>query len=416
MEYYRKLVDLEVLQDNADKVLAVRILASPPMRSPEYDEFNKRTRKEEAERRRVLDRHERCITVVEDLERRLDIGVGERWTPGSDAWMAAVTLTREYQYRKLLNRLQGLIDIRDAPWAKPGARSTLDLYFQLLRAEEERERLNVEIKRWYHEHRLKEEGQAARALQVHEYRMLQGRFYGSIEPGVGLCRIHRAVLEHRDAVLAAEEPVAGVEAALAASAAAENQTGGDDGGAQDVDDPSDDEVDTDTGFETVLNVAEDGHGTSILWGQGPDIGAVGGQGGQIGLTAPQANIHGVGTGGTAAVGGQGDISQDIDGGGTLRGTSHAQYTHGGGTLRGTSRARYTRGGGTNGTFFFTVWDGITCLVHLRWGDKRDIFFPVVGGCGIASRARYIHGAGTGGTCSAFHYKRDVMVVWGHSDL
>ncbi|KAJ7734139.1 hypothetical protein B0H16DRAFT_1467768 [Mycena metata] len=113
------------------------------------------------------------------------------------------------------------------------------------------------------------------------------------------------------------------------------------------------------------------------------------------------------------VGGQGDISQDIDGGGTLRGTSRAQYTHGGGTLRGTSRARYTRGGGTNGTFFFTVWDGITCLVHLRWGDKRDIFFPVVvrtwwrdkrdiflqllAGAKVDSRARYIHGGGTEGT-------------------
>lgn len=97
------------LRDNADKVLAVRILASPPMGSPEYDEFNKRTRKEEAERRRVLDRHERCITVVEDLERRLDIGAGERWTPGSEEWVAAATLAREYQYRKSLDRLQGLI-------------------------------------------------------------------------------------------------------------------------------------------------------------------------------------------------------------------------------------------------------------------------------------------------------------------
>ncbi|KAJ7026529.1 hypothetical protein C8F04DRAFT_1268048 [Mycena alexandri] len=354
MEYYRKLVDLGVSQDNADKVLAVRIIASPPMGSPEYDEFNKRTRKEEAERRRVLDRHERCVTVVEDLERRLDIGAGERWTPGSEEWVAAATLTREYQYRKSLDRLQSLIvarllelskanmvetgykmrkhiakaiqarskslktaltlynaaaenlgdrpaltweeilemgrledfdllrlareDIRDVPWAQPGARSTLDLYFQLLRAEEERERLNIEIKRRKgRQRRLKEEGQAARALQVHKYRMQQGRFYGlhqdrllklsrlpgftgSIEPGVGLCRIRRAVLEYGDAAPAAEEPVAGVEAALAASAAAENQTGGDDGGAQDVDDPSDDEADTEAGFEAVLNVAEDRDG------------------------------------------------------------------------------------------------------------------------------------------------------------
>ncbi|KAJ7778946.1 hypothetical protein B0H16DRAFT_1448494 [Mycena metata] len=295
MEYYRKLVELGVSQDNAEKVFAVRILASPPMGTPEYDEFNKRTRKEEAERRRVLDRHERCVNVVEDLERRLDIGAGERWTPGSEEWVATATLTREYQYRKSLDRLQGLIvsrllELTKANMVETGykmrkhiakaiqARSkslknALALYntaaenlgdrpaltweeiLELLRAEEERERLNIEIKRWvtwmkeerdflqYHERRLKEEGQAVRALQVHKYRMQQGRFYGlhqdrllklsrlpgftgSIEPGVGLCRIYRAVLEHGDVAPATEEPVAGVEAALAASAAAENETGG----------------------------------------------------------------------------------------------------------------------------------------------------------------------------------------------
>ncbi|KAJ7734258.1 hypothetical protein B0H16DRAFT_1664996 [Mycena metata] len=279
MEYYRKLVDLRASQ----------ILASPPMGSPEYDEFNKRTRKEEAERQR-------------DLERRLDIGAGERWTPGSEEWVAAATLTREYQYRKSLDRLQGLIvsrllelskanmaiqarskslktalarynaaaenlgdrptltweeilemgrledfdllrlareDIRDAPWAQPGARPTLDLYFQLLRAEEERVRLNVEIKRWvtwmkeerdflqYHECRLKEEGQAARALQVRKYRILQGRFYGL----------------HQDRLLKLSR-LPGFTGSIEPG---------------DVDDPSDDEADTDASFEAVLNVAEDGH-------------------------------------------------------------------------------------------------------------------------------------------------------------
>ncbi|KAJ7045037.1 hypothetical protein C8F04DRAFT_1343516 [Mycena alexandri] len=300
--------------DRGDKTLE-KLPTDPPeetlqmeyyQKSPEYDEFNKRTHKEEAERRRVLDRHERCVTVVEDLERRLDIGAGERWTPGSEEWVAAATLTREYQYRKSLNRLQGLIvarllelskanmmrkhiakaiqarskslktalalynaavknlgdrpaltweeilemgrleDIGDAPWAQPGAQPTLDLYFQLLHAEEEQERLNVEIKWWmtwmkeeldflqYHERRLKEEGQAAQALQVHKYWMQQGRFYGLHQDGLlKLSRlpgftgsIEPAVLEHGDVAPAAEEPVAGVEAALAASAAAENQTGG----------------------------------------------------------------------------------------------------------------------------------------------------------------------------------------------
>ncbi|KAJ7054564.1 hypothetical protein C8F01DRAFT_1162020 [Mycena amicta] len=79
-------------------------------------------------------------------------------------------------------------DIRDAAWAQPGARQAMDHHFKILRAEEERTRLNVEIRRLvtymheekrflvHHEQRLEAEGRPARAAQVCAYRMRQGRF------------------------------------------------------------------------------------------------------------------------------------------------------------------------------------------------------------------------------------------------
>ncbi|KAJ7705959.1 hypothetical protein B0H16DRAFT_1482017 [Mycena metata] len=98
----------------------------------------------------------------------------------------------------------------------------------------------------------------------------------------------------------------------------------------------------------------------------------GGTGGQIGLVAPRAHTHGVGTRGTQLRWGD-------------RGTCYGTSTVGG-TLRGTSRAWYIHGVGTRGTQL--RWGGqgdmlrnidgardvkrdITCLVHTRWGDKGD---------------------------------------------
>lgn len=202
-------------------------------------------------------------------------------------------------------------DIREAAWAKPGARPALDLHYQVLRAKEEVVRLNVEITRWvtwmkeernflkYHERRLEEVGKPARALQVLKYRMLQGRFYdvhydrlakishlpgftGSIEPGVGVCGIRRGVPVHAEMRPTTEERVQANEGAVAAPArvvapderacldvekaleeCAKNEESkeGDDGGAKDFEEgPPVDEADTDAGFEVVLLVAEDRSG------------------------------------------------------------------------------------------------------------------------------------------------------------
>ncbi|KAJ7705960.1 hypothetical protein B0H16DRAFT_1482018 [Mycena metata] len=124
----------------------------------------------------------------------------------------------------------------------------------------------------------------------------------------------------------------------------------------------------------------------------------GGTGGQIGLVAPRAHTHGVGTRGTQLRwGDRGTCYGTSTVGGTLRGTSRAWYIHGvgtrgtqlrwgdrgtcygtstvRGTLRGTSRAWYIHGGGTRGT----NWTCSTSGAHTRCGDKGDT--AAVGGQG-----------------------------------
>ncbi|CAK5263328.1 unnamed protein product [Mycena citricolor] len=79
-------------------------------------------------------------------------------------------------------------DIRDEKWTSPAGRRAVDLHYQLLRADEEIERLNVEIPRLltymedeqrflsYHEARLQSEGNRGLAFQVQLLRMKRGRF------------------------------------------------------------------------------------------------------------------------------------------------------------------------------------------------------------------------------------------------
>jgi hypothetical protein len=173
-------------------------------------------------------------------------------------------------------------------WATPAGRQALDLHFKLLRAAEERIRLNVEIKRlatWmkeekdflvHHEQRLAAAGDEVMALQMRKYRMLKGRFFGlhrqrlerlqrvsgftgSIDPGVGVCKIRRAVLTGIPLDTPVEDPAPEVTAALTASAAQERAEhgGDDDGGAEDTEDITDDEAELDDGFQAVLKLIQD---------------------------------------------------------------------------------------------------------------------------------------------------------------
>jgi hypothetical protein len=95
------------IREDVDKFLHADIVQLPGEESPDYAQMVKTTKIQETARRRALARHERCITIVEDLERRLDIE--ERWTPECQEWTETANLVREFQYRTALDRLQALI-------------------------------------------------------------------------------------------------------------------------------------------------------------------------------------------------------------------------------------------------------------------------------------------------------------------
>jgi hypothetical protein len=83
---------------------------------------------------------------------------------------------------------EGREDIRNELWALPAGRVAMDQHFKMLRADEEVERLNLEIPRLltymaderefliHHEERLRKEGNAALAHQVRTHRLEYGRF------------------------------------------------------------------------------------------------------------------------------------------------------------------------------------------------------------------------------------------------
>ncbi|KAF7288422.1 hypothetical protein HMN09_01394700 [Mycena chlorophos] len=290
MEYYQKLVDFYDADGKLQTIQSEEIHYVPPPGRPGYQEGMKKHQKQEAARRRALARRDRCATVVEDLEARrfrkaldkLQSSVVSRLLQLSKAHMAETEVgdmgvVQDFDLLRLARE-----DIRDADWAQPGSRAAMDLHFRLLRAEEERTRLNVEIKQFvtwmqdehhflvHHELRLEAEGKPAWALQVRKYRMLQGRFYGihqerlrklsllegftgSIEPGVAVCGIRRAVM---DPPRPPEMEEQDIEVAMQNSAVEEARQGGDDGGAGDLED-QDDEAETGQEFESVLAITED---------------------------------------------------------------------------------------------------------------------------------------------------------------
>ncbi|EIW81516.1 hypothetical protein CONPUDRAFT_90395 [Coniophora puteana RWD-64-598 SS2] len=232
-------------------------------------------------RRHAQEKVDREFEAVHELE--VQLGVVERWQPGSPEWMEAGRLVAMRSYQRALDKLEGLIvarifemsgldrpgrgtkalktrsaaihsalkqynqaaqalvpprrtldwdqvveyafladfdllrdarqDITTRDWAKPGARSAMDLHFKICRAREEIERVNVEVKRlatylrdedrYLHECEQKlRQTHPALAHQVAAYRSIRGRcndlhwrrlhdisklrgFSGSIEPGKG---------------------------------------------------------------------------------------------------------------------------------------------------------------------------------------------------------------------------------------
>jgi hypothetical protein len=101
------------------------------------------------------------------------------------AWEKVV----EYAFLAEFNLLrESREDIYTEPWALPTGRAAMDQHFKMVRAEEEIQRLDVEIPRLitymadehgflaYQEHCLREEGEDALAHQVRTYCLEYGRF------------------------------------------------------------------------------------------------------------------------------------------------------------------------------------------------------------------------------------------------
>jgi hypothetical protein len=168
-------------------------------------------------------------------------------------------------------------DIRKEPWALPSGRAAMDQHFKLLRAEEEIQRLNIEIQRVVtymvdeeafltcEEECLREEGKVGLAHQVHLVRMERGRFTalhmsrfgklskeggfsGSILPGVSVSRErHLRVMRDGDTSMGPPSQDAG------SPPGSEDEEGPDEG-----DEGDDNDVDRlGSNFTNILRVSSD---------------------------------------------------------------------------------------------------------------------------------------------------------------
>ncbi|KAJ7048972.1 hypothetical protein C8F01DRAFT_1003511 [Mycena amicta] len=365
MEYYQKLVNLQAAEyalllssfvfanfiprATVAKVLEVDIFILPAEDSDDYAASAKRTRQLELDRRHALERRDKILVTVHDLEKRLP-GFARRWKEDDEEWQTAAVLVTERRYRRALDKLQGLIisrmleltkvnmagtghiakalqarskavktaliryneaartlvpprplltweevvnyafladfdllrlareDIREAAWTRAGAREAMDQHFRILRAEEERVRLNVEIRRLvtymrdeerflvHQEGKLEEEGEFARACQVRKLRMLQGRFSAiRMDRFMKLSKLHgftgsilpgRSVSRDRDVP---EGPVREPSMSAVEVPPLGEDDAGESGDGEPQDDTDDEEMEgLQEAFETLVRVTGDG--------------------------------------------------------------------------------------------------------------------------------------------------------------
>ncbi|KAJ6593718.1 hypothetical protein B0H19DRAFT_916404 [Mycena capillaripes] len=173
---------------------------------------------------------------------------------------------------------EGREDIRQEPWALPAGRTAMNQHFKLLRADEEIQRLNVEIRRfvtYIHDEdrflsreaqRLQDEGEMGLAHQVTLLRTERSRFTpihmsrlsklnklpgftGSISPGVSVSR-ERHVPVVRDVVMRAVSPEAG--ALPPAGDDGEGDSEGDEEGEEDDEDGS-----LAVAFDNIVRISRD---------------------------------------------------------------------------------------------------------------------------------------------------------------
>ncbi|KAJ7799758.1 hypothetical protein B0H14DRAFT_3092767 [Mycena olivaceomarginata] len=104
MEYYQKLVNLAELKAQLDIIFAAEI---PSGGEESYAAATSSTRRIETQRRHALERHERTLEAVQDLELRLEVTT--RWQPGMERWETAAVWVKKRRYQRALDQLQGLV-------------------------------------------------------------------------------------------------------------------------------------------------------------------------------------------------------------------------------------------------------------------------------------------------------------------
>jgi hypothetical protein len=65
------------------------------------------TRSIETHQRQLIEKRDRCLDCIHELERRLNIV--EPWIRGSDKWLAAQEKLQKRDFRKALDALEGLV-------------------------------------------------------------------------------------------------------------------------------------------------------------------------------------------------------------------------------------------------------------------------------------------------------------------
>ncbi|KAJ7839995.1 hypothetical protein B0H14DRAFT_2587736 [Mycena olivaceomarginata] len=106
MEYYQKLVNLAELKQQLDIIFAMEA-SSASSSGDSYTADTARTQQMETQRRHALERYERTLEAVQDLERRLEVTT--RWVPGMEAWNSAAVWVKKRRYQWALDQLQALI-------------------------------------------------------------------------------------------------------------------------------------------------------------------------------------------------------------------------------------------------------------------------------------------------------------------
>ncbi|KAJ7898283.1 hypothetical protein B0H14DRAFT_2557314 [Mycena olivaceomarginata] len=219
MEYYEKLE-----QERLRSTRGVNTPFIPAETDASYAESVKQTRCIETQRRHTSEIFSKRLDAMQDLEQRL--GITTRWVAGSEEWKNAAKLglivARLFELSKMnmsgtgyklrkhiakalqvrskavktaLQKYNATTAAMDPPkthltWetALPAGHATMDQHFKIWRADEEIERLNMEMCRLmtymgdeqdflvHHEQRLQEEGNGALALQVRRHRVERGHF------------------------------------------------------------------------------------------------------------------------------------------------------------------------------------------------------------------------------------------------